>query len=1234
MHMTVESLEQQLERTRQARQASERRFRNIIERNADGILVVDRQGIVRFVNRAAERMLGRSADELVGSPFGFPMAAGQMTEIDLVRGDGEPAVAEMHVTESEWEERPVYLATLRDITARVQAEETLRRALEESQQRQNEIQSLLVGAQAVLKHRDFEVAARAIFEACKQATGATAGCIAMLSEDGSENEVLFLDAGGQECTVDPELPMPIRGLRAESYRTGRAVYENDFSSSEWMRFMPEGHASLDSVMFAPLIVEGQVVGLVGLANKPGGFTEADAQVAAGFGEFAAIAFHNSQILQALRRSEKRFRSLFNVITDAVFVHDLAGGAFQEVNQEACERLGYSREELLHMTPADIDSPKYAALIPQRLDELRRHGHAFFETEHVRRDGTTIPIELNSQIIEYGGKPTILSVARDITQRKRAEEALRESEERYRVLIESIRDSVYVLDEEWRHIVVNDAAERFTGIPRDELLGATLTELFPGIEDTAFFVAFQRVMETRQPDVAVAEYTFEDGRRRWYEVHVYPVPEGILCLSRDITQRKRAEDALRRAERRLDRMLQTMVDGMVVVNLEGQITYANRSAERILEIHHDEILERYYHERAWRQIDDEGNPYPQDQLPLALALGERREVEGIEHGIIAPDGTVKWLSVNAAPLFDEQDRLHGAVASFRDITERKRAEEALRESEEKFRSLVEQSHDGVLVMDERGIVVEWNPALERIIGIDRTEAIGQPAWDVQYQAVPEEKKGEMTRARIEGALRRLIETKQSPWLHNLREVTVQHSDGTIKTTEQVAFPIRTDQGFMMGTIFRDITERKRMEQQLRQQERLAAVGQLAAGIAHDFRNLLTATMLHANMALGQPDLPPKLTQHLTTIIGESKRAADLVQQILDFSSRSMLRMQALDLHRLTQDVMDVLRRTLPEKVHLSLEVNPGDRGTGFTVQADPGRIQQMLTNLAMNARDAMPGGGDLRFALSRVEVAAGETPPVAHMEPGAWVCLTVSDTGTGMTEEVRAHLFEPFFTTKDVGRGTGLGLAQVYGIVRQHEGYIGVETELGRGTTFRIYLPAPKEETGRGPDAPTDEADIATPMARPASGSISPASAEEIEAGKPSTPSQEQRKTILLVEDNEMLRQAGQSILQALGYRVLTAVNGREALALYKAEGGADLVITDVVMPEMDGKELIRELSRSDPTLKVVGITGYAVEKVGEELREAGFLDVIYKPFEIETLTQVVRRALDEDGCQKPRWGVK
>jgi len=304
---------------------------------------------------------------------------------------------------------------------------------------------------------------------------------------------------------------------------------------------------------------------------------------------------------------------------------------------------------------------------------------------------------------------------------------------------------------------------------------------------------------------------------------------------------------------------------------------------------------------------------------------------------------------------------------------------------------------------------------------------------------------------------------------------------------------------------------------------------------------------------------------------------------------------LDLKPFVEKVMDILRRTIPENIRLTLDA-PGAESETCVVEADPTRIQQVLMNLAANGRDAMlpQGGGELSVALSRVMVQPGEAPPVAEMEPGEWVRLTVSDTGPGMTEDVQAHLFEPFFTTKKPGKGTGLGLAQVYGIVRQHEGRIGVETAVGEGTAFHVYLPACGEEK-------VEEAEEA-----------------------PSIPLRGKGETILLAEDEAILRRVIQETLEAQGYRVLTAANGQEALESYRSAQGVDLVIADLVMPEMGGRQLVEALKRETPDLKALAITGYAAPTDREHSKEKNFLGVVSKPFDAERLARMIRRALDAD----------
>jgi len=649
----------------------------------------------------------------------------------------------------------------------------------------------------------------------------------------------------------------------------------------------------------------------------------------------------------------------------------------------------------------------------------------------------------------------------------------------------------------------------------------------------------------------------------------------LTFRERLETRRRAEEVLRESEERYRTVVEYQTDLICRFLPDGTLTFVNQAYCH----HHGQQRE----ELVGHSFMLHALPEERERVAQHLASFSREKpVATIEYRAVAAGGKVRWQQWINRPMFDEQGNVTEFQAVGRDITERVQAEKALRESEEKYRTILESIEDGYHEVDLAGNLTFFNDSLCKMLGYSPDELMGlnnrefmddETARSV-YQTFNEVYRTGKPAKAVDWALirkdgdRRLIETSVS-----------LISDSTGK-------PI----GFR--GVARDITERKQIEQQLRQQERLAAVGQLAGGIAHDFNNLLTTIMLYAQMSLGKRDLPPNVTRSFETILDESRKAAELVQQILDFSRHAMLKVRPLDLESFTGEVIDILRRMIPESIHLILETGMGERAAPFTVEADLTRIQQMLMNLATNGRDAMPEGGELRFGLSRVKVRPGKAPPVAEMAPGEWVCLAVSDTGTGMTEEVRSHLFEPFFTTKEPGKGTGLGLAQVYGIVRQHEGYIGVETELGKGTTFHIYLPASGAE-------------------------------EEIVEESISTPPRGQGETILLVEDSEKLVEGVQTTLESLGYRVLTAANGREALKVCKAEGGADLVITDLVMPEMGGKRLMQELRKATPDLKVLALTGYAMEKSREELKDAGFLDVVYKPFDVDVLAQIIRRALDE-----------
>jgi PAS domain S-box-containing protein len=467
-------------------------------------------------------------------------------------------------------------------------------------------------------------------------------------------------------------------------------------------------------------------------------------------------------------------------------------------------------------------------------------------------------------------------------------------------------------------------------------------------------------------------------------------------------------------------------------------------------------------------------------------------------------------------------------------------------------VIENMSDGVLVLDEQNRIVDLNPAAQHMVRRAPSETIGQPVEQVwpDWSGLigrPQDENGAGKEIVLgEGGAQRTYDVRFSPIV-----------DWRGRLTSQVI-------------VLRDITERKHLEEQMRQQEQLAAIGQLAGGIAHDFNNLLTSIMLYAQLLLAKPHLPPDMTT------------------------------QRIDLTSFVRKAADILQRTLPENIRLLIQVEEGERvasgeeAPSLTVNADPTRIQQALINLATNARDAMPEGGELRISLSRAEVRPGDEPPMAELAVGDWVCLTVSDTGTGIPPDVLPHIFEPFFTTKGPGQGTGLGLAQVHGIVKQHGGCIGVETEVGRGTTFRVYLPAYDSEDVEA----VPEKELAPPKGR--------------------------GETILLAEDEERVREAGREILESLGYQVLTAADGREALEVYRSAETVDLVVTDLIMPEMGGKKLAQELKKEHPHVRVLAITGYALGEDTQELKEAGILQSVPKPFDIGTLGKAVRRALDAE----------
>jgi len=480
----------------------------------------------------------------------------------------------------------------------------------------------------------------------------------------------------------------------------------------------------------------------------------------------------------------------------------------------------------------------------------------------------------------------------------------------------------------------------------------------------------------------------------------------------------------------------------------------------------------------------------------------------------------------------------------------------------------------------GHLVFANPAAADLVGADSPNALlGLPALDLVH---PDDR--EFVKQRI----RRNQDERLSTTTAELRLVRL---DGKAVNVESLGMPFTINGRAAALSIVRDVSERKHLEQQLAQSQKMDAVGQLAGGVAHDFNNLLTVITSYSALAIGALDPSSPVREDVEEISKAASRAADLTRQLLAFSRKQMLQPVPLDLNQIVTDIDKMLRRLIGEDIEL---VTACSRSIDL-VNADPGQVEQVIVNLAVNARDAMPHGGSLTIETANVALAEAYMAAHSVVEPGSYVLLAVSDTGSGMDAAVQARVFEPFFTTKPKGQGTGLGLATVYGIVKQSGGYIWLYSELGRGTTFKVYLPridAPVESTRPAP--------------------VIPASLRGSEA-------------ILLVEDQEEVRKLVRRMLEGRGYRVLVAASGHEALRLAEQQAGAiHLLVTDVVMPGMSGREVALLLAPTHPTMKVLYLSGYTDESVVRHgILEPG-VAFLQKPFTAETLARKVREVLDSD----------
>jgi two-component system, cell cycle sensor histidine kinase and response regulator CckA len=563
-----------------------------------------------------------------------------------------------------------------------------------------------------------------------------------------------------------------------------------------------------------------------------------------------------------------------------------------------------------------------------------------------------------------------------------------------------------------------------------------------------------------------------------------------------------------------------------------------------------------------------------QTPFLLVsgtIGEQAAIESLHAG--ATDYVLKQWPDRLVPAVQR------AIRESQERQQRRQVETELARREKYFRALTENTLDIITIISRDGIILYKSPSIKRVTGHDPQVFIGKKLLEFVH---PDDL------ANVKRAFEHAL-------MHPAKEVMVQYrlcrQDGLWVELEAIG-QSRVDDPDIAGVVVnsRDVTAQRRLEEQFRQAQKMDAIGQLAGGVAHDFNNILTVIHGHASLLVAGGNLSPAAARSAQQIAQASERAAGLTRQLLTFSRRQVMQPRRLDMNEVVGNMTKMLGRILGEDVTLQVNYWPQPP----LAQADVSMMEQVLLNLAVNARDAMPKGGQLNIRISVEEIGDGHLARHHEAQEGQFVRLTVTDTGTGIAPETLPRIFEPFFTTKEVGKGTGLGLATVYGIIKQHHGWIGVQSEVGKGTTFEVYIPSAAESQQTGEEQPTDVV---------------------VRGGT---------ETILVVEDEGPVRDLVVSVLHGLGYRVLEAGSGSKAMKVWsESKGKVDLVLTDLVMPDrMNGHELAAKLRAERPELKVIFTSGYSADVVGKEFVLQPGLNYLQKPYHPQTLALTVRECLD------------
>jgi two-component system cell cycle sensor histidine kinase/response regulator CckA len=881
-----------------------------------------------------------------------------------------------------------------------------------------------------------------------------------------------------------------------------------------------------------------------------------------------------QAEQALRESERRYRTLFEDSSDAIYIN--SDGRLIDVNQAMLDLFGYTKEEMIGMEVSRAYAdPTDRSEVLKRLNQ----GHAKdYEVTFKKKDGTLMDCLLTASarraedrtIMGYQG------IIRDVTEKKLAEEALRKSEERYRSVVEGSMQGIGVFRDGIIQLVNRAAARIFGYSDPKELVGKNFYEALVEPEERSQLKERARTL-LGGTQIAVHpgwQGIRSDGTRIWVQstasLIYWQDQPAMLGFFVDVTERIEAEESLRRERDRAQKYLDIAGVMLVALDTEGRVTMINKRGSEILGWDEEEILGT-----SWFETFMPGEARePVWNTFKELLAGRVEPVEYFENRIVTKAGENRDMAWHNTILKNSNDDIVGTLSSGEDITERKRAEMELRESEEKYRTVVEGSSDAILMLDRDREIVSSNRAFLDLFGYKQDEVAGQSVRIIHPSDSSFRTFGQ--------AAYPIIESRRS----FRAEWEFARKDGKIIPAETVTSIMNGPDGSTRGyvAIIRDITEKQQIQSQLQEAQKMEAIGTLAGGIAHDFNNLLTTIQGNASLMLLDADPGQRQYASLKNIQTQVRSGAKLTAQLLGYARKGKYEAKPVDFNALVKDVSEAFGRTRKEvTIQRELAVDLP------AIEADEGQMEQLLLNLFVNAADAMPAGGDLTLKTShaRHEEMRGR---LYDPKPGSYVSLAITDTGLGMDKQTQERVFEPFFTTKEMGCGTGLGLASVYGIAKSHGGYIDVESEEGQGTTFTVFLPVSKQTLP-----------------------VRVESAGQVLVGS---------ETVLIVDDEELVLKVGANMLEKLGYNVHKANGGREAIEIYRENSRTiDLVILDMIMPQLGGGQVYDEMKETNPHVKVLLSSGYAVEGQADDILSRGCDGFIQKPFTIEDLSQKVRELL-------------